>query len=150
MGLCKRYLRDHQKAEDAVQETYIQVFKSIHRLEDTSNLIAWMSRMAINNCLKELRKNRQLVFQPEDVMLEHLPNLTTSQEPMEAEELIQLLDTLPDPYRIIFNLHVVEGYSHKEISQMLKIKESNSRTKLTRARKMIQDYLVVQIKSPIV
>lgn len=146
MGLCLRYLRDHQKAEDAVQETYIQVFKAIHRLEDDSNLLAWMSRIAINICLKEIRKNKMLIFQLDESVAEQVADVVTEQNQLEADELLAVLDTLPDAYRIIFNLHVIEGYSHQEISTMLNIKESNSRTKLTRARKMLQDYLVVQTK----
>lgn len=150
MGLCMRYLRDHQKAEDAVQETYIQVFKSIHRIDTDSEIMAWMSRIAINTCLKELRKNKMLVFQMEDSILENIPEVQLEETWTNADELLTLMDNIPPAYRIIFNLHVIEGYSHREISQMLKIRESNSRTKLTRARKMIQDYLVVQTKKSIV
>ena len=150
MGLCVRYLRDRQKAEDAVQETFIQVFKSVHQIDEEGNLIGWMSRIAINNCLKEIKKSKRMVFTEETLHLENLPVMPEIDRKMKTEELLAILDNLPPAYRIVFNLHLVEGYSHKEISEMLDIQESASRTKLTRARKMLQNYLVVHPRKSVV
>lgn len=150
MGLCVRYLRDRQKAEDAVQETFIQVFRSVNQFDDSGNLIAWMSRIAINTCLKEIKKSKRMVFTEQTLHIENLPVMPDIDRKMKTEELLSILDNLPAAYRIVFNLHLVEGYSHKEISVMLDIRESTSRTKLTRARKMLQDYLFVQPKKSIV
>ncbi len=150
MGLCVRYLRDRHKAEDAVQETFIQVFRSVHQFDASGNLIAWMSRIAINICLKEIKKSKRMVFTEQNLHLETLPVMPEIDRKMNTEELLTILDNLPAAYRIVFNLHLVEGYSHKEISEMLDIRESTSRTKLTRARKMLQDYLFVQPKNSIV
>jgi RNA polymerase sigma-70 factor (ECF subfamily) len=69
---------------------------------------------------------------------------------LNAEDIMALLDTLPQHYRIIFNLNIIEGYSHKEISEILDIQESHSRTKLTRAKKMIQELYLVNYKKSIV
>lgn len=150
MGICMRYLSDRPRAQDALQETYILVFRSIHRFEETGTLKAWLSKIAVNCCLKELRKNKSLRFAPEDLSLEQIPEMPGIYEQLEAEDLLRLLDMLPAHYRIIFNLHVIEGYSHKEISDMCGIQESLSRTKLTRARKILQEHFTTQIKKSIV
>ena len=150
MGTCVRYLRDRQKAEDAVQETYIQVFKSIHRFEETGTLTAWMSKIAINCCLKELRKGNRLSFSEEDVVFEKLIEQPEIYDKLSAEEILLALDKLPQHYRVIINLHVIEGYTHKEISEMLGIGESLSRTKLTRARKLLQEDYLFTLKKSIV
>jgi RNA polymerase sigma factor (sigma-70 family) len=150
MGICVRYLRDHQKAEDAVQETYILVFQSISGFDPTGNLAGWMSRIAINCCLKELRKSRRLSFSEEDTAFDQLYEMPQVYDKLTSEYILSLLDNLPHHYRIIFNLYSIEGYNHKEISEMLGIQESLSRTKLTRARKMLQEYYIVNQKKSIV
>lgn len=146
MGLCVRYLRDHQKAEDAVQETFIQVFRNVRRFDETGSLVAWMSRIAINCCLKELRRSRKLSFPGDEMDTEQAFDLPAGYENLKAEDILRLLDQLPEHLRVIFNLHVIEGYSHREIGEMLGIQESLSRTKLTRARKMVQTYYLINGK----
>ena len=150
MGTCMRYLRDLQKAEDAVQETYIQVFKAIHRFDESGSLIAWMNRIAINTCLKELRKAKRLIFNEKVIVFENHIQLPDVYEKLTSEDLLILLDSLPVAYRIIFNLYVIEGYSHKEISKILNIQVSHSRTKLTRARDMLQEIYFVHLKKSVV
>lgn len=150
MGVCMRYLRDRQKAEDAIQESYIQVFKSIHQFELTGSLGGWMVRIAVNNCLKALRKHERLHFTPEHLDNDKTQSLPDVYDKLNADDLLQLLDTLPAHYRVIFNLYAIEGYTHREIADMLGIAESLSRTKLTRARKLMQDYFIVQVKKSIV
>lgn len=150
MGVCVRYLRDHQKAEDALQDTYVLAFRSIHRLDTKATLKAWLCRIAINCCLKELRKSKHLRFTAEDVAPENIPEMPGIYEQLEAEDLLKMLDILPEHYRVIFNLNIIEGYSHTEISDILGIQESLSRTKLTRARKMLQEYFTVHFHKSIV
>lgn len=149
-GVCVRYLRDHQKAEDVLQETFIQVFKTIHRFENKGSLEGWLYRIAVNACLKELRKTKRLSFPEEETMFDQLIEWPEAYDKLNAEDILVLLDRLPEHYRIIFNMNVIEGYTHKEISTMLGIQESLSRTKLTRARKMLQDYYFIYSKKSIV
>ena len=70
MGTCMRYVRDRQKAEDVLQETYIRVFKSIHKYEETGTLSAWLTKIAVNCCLKELKKNKRISFKEEELHFE--------------------------------------------------------------------------------
>lgn len=150
MGTCMRYLRDMQKAEDALQETYIQVFKSIHKFEETGSLVAWITRIAINCCLKELRKAKWLTFTEDELVFENKIQLPEVYDKLTSDDLLMLLDKLPVSYRIIFNMNVIEGYTHKEISELLGIQVSHSRTRLTRARDMLQEIYFVQYKKSIV
>ena len=150
MGICMRYLRDRQKAEDAVQETYIHVFKSIHRFDESGSLTGWMGRIAINTCLKELRKAKRLVFTEEVDLFERRIQMPDVYEKLTSEDLLLLLDRLPLAYRIIFNLYVIEGYTHKEISKILDIQVSHSRTRLTRARDMLQEIYFIHLKKSVV
>jgi RNA polymerase sigma factor (sigma-70 family) len=150
MGICVRYLRDHQKAEDALQETFIQVFRSIQKFDGAGSLAGWMYRIAVNCCLKELRKTRQLSFPEEETVFEQLIEWPEVYDKLNAEDIMNLLDALPQHYRIIFNLNIIEGYSHKEISELLGIQGSHSRTKLTRAKKMIQEIYLLHYKKSVV
>ena len=150
MGTCMRYMRDRQKAEDIVQETYIRVFKSMHRYEETGTLTGWLTKIAINGCLKELRKTKLISFKEEELSFDHSIAMPDVYEKLSAEDLLNMMDRLPGPYRIIFNLNIIEGYSHKEIAEMLGIEVSLSRTKLTRARKMLQEYYFIHFKKSIV
>lgn len=150
MGICMRYVRDRQKAEDILQETYIRVFKSVHKYEESGTLTGWLIKIAVNFCLKELKKNKRLSFKEEELHFEKAIELPDVYDKLSTEDLLLILDRLPGPYRIIFNLNVIEGYSHKEIADMLGIQVSLSRTKLTRARKMLQEYYLIQFKKSIV
>ena len=150
MGTCMRYVRDRQKAEDIVQETYIRVFKSIHKYEETGTLSGWLTKIAVNCCLKELKKNKRIGFKEEELLFENSMELPDVYEKLSTEDLLAMLDRLPDHYRIIFNMNIIEGYTHKEIADMLGIQVSLSRTKLTRARKMLQEYYSIQFKKSIV
>ena len=150
MGTCMRYVRDRQKAEDILQETYIRVFKSIHKYEETGTLTGWLNKISVNCCLKELKKNKRLSFKEEELLFEKSIELPDVYNKLSTEDLLVMLDRLPGPYRIIFNLNIIEGYAHKEIAEMLGIQVSLSRTKLTRARKMLQEYYLIQFKKSIV
>jgi RNA polymerase sigma-70 factor (ECF subfamily) len=143
-------MRERQKAEDILQETYIRVFKSIHKYEETGTLAGWLTKIAVNGCLKELKKNKRLSFQEEELLLDRAIELPDVYEKLSADDLLTMLDRLPASYRIIFNLHIIEGYTHREISDMLGIQVSLSRTKLTRARKMLQEYYFIHYKKSIV
>jgi RNA polymerase sigma-70 factor (ECF subfamily) len=109
-----------------------------------------MCKIAVNCCLKELRKTKRLSFTEEETVFDQLVEMPDVIEKLKVEDIIRLMDKLPQHYRIIFNLHIVEGYSHREISEMLGIQESLSRTKLTRARKMVQEFYFIHNKKSIV
>lgn len=140
MAMALRYLRHNAAAEDAVQESFIKVFQSIHKYDHKDLLYPWLSRICVNQCLKELR-NKVISFYPE-----HTLEVSEMQDiqPTEGyeDDMQKALNNLPEAYRIVFNLNVADGYAHAEIAQMLGITESTSRVYLTRARAILKSNLL--------
>jgi len=147
-SVCLRYMADQAKAKDVLQETFIRVFKSIKSFDSSKGaLSSWMRRIAINQCLKTIEKDK--------IKFTHLSvdyNNSVSIEPsvihnMEAEDLMKVIQTLPDGYRQVFNLSVIEGYSHKEIANKLGIQEVSSRSNLSRAKNILKNKLIALKKT---
>ncbi len=138
-GICLRYMNDEFEANDVLQECFIKIFNSIGNYENIGSFEAWITRIAVNTSLMALRKNKSLVRFLEP--LTEIDKIVVS--PIESEinekDILEMLKKLPHHYRVIFNLAVIEGYKHSEIAEMLDIPESTSRTKLTRARKKMQE-----------
>lgn len=135
---CYRYLKSKEDAEEIVSDGFIKVFQNLitFHYKDLKSLEAWIKRIMINECLMFLRK-RKISFLDESKAL-NIESGNRSDSELEAKEIYDLILSLPAGYRTIFNLYVLEGYSHKEISQMLKISEGTSRSQLTKARIVLQ------------
>ncbi len=142
MGVCLRYCRDRETARDLLHDGFLKVFTHMDDFEGKGSLEGWIRRIMVNTALEYLRKQ-----QDENNLLEvdEVYGLAGSEvdalDQLEAEELISLIQRLPDTYRTVFNLFAVEGYSHKEIAEVLSITESSSRVYLTRARQLLQEML---------
>jgi len=138
-GLCLRYTRDQQEAEDILQEGFIKIFEHIGQLNKYSSLEAWMKKIMINIAIEKFR-NKRLTTSYEDI--HEIPELiekTKALDHIGEEELLKMIKELSPQYRIVFNLYVIEGYSHKEISQQLNISEGTSKSNLSRARSILQE-----------
>jgi RNA polymerase sigma factor (sigma-70 family) len=142
--LCLRYIRDEDEVQDILVEGFMKVFNSLKKLEyrDEYSLEAWIRKIMVNECLMRLRKKKKILFiDYSDVKTEPVqPGI----DGLEAAEIIDLIQTLPEGYRTIFNLYVIDGYSHKEISELLGISESASRSQLTHARNKLKKLLKLQ------
>lgn len=137
---CLRYCRNEADAQDALQEGFTRVFKNLDRYNYSGSLEGWMRRIVINCSLTLIKKrNKHLAVEAKDYMAADLR--PSPIDDMGAEEIHELVRSLPDGYRTVFNLNVVEGYSHKEIAEMLGCGESTSRTQLLKARRMLQALL---------
>ena len=138
LTVCRRYARHHMEAEDFAQDGFIKVFKYIRQFKGESALGTWIRRIMINNALKHISKS---AFKKEQIGIEI--NYDKNIDPgtyakLSAEEIMKLIEELPRGYRVVFNLYAIEGYSHKEIADMLNIGESTSRSQLLKARRMLQ------------
>ena len=139
MATALRYTGDNDTAEDIVQEAFIKIFGSLHQYAAQGTLAGWVHRITVNVALEYLRSNNILMnsIDTEEVM--QLPALDDSViEKMSADELLAVIASLPVGFRTVFNMYAVEGYSHKEISQILGIQESTSRSQYLRAKAYIQ------------
>jgi len=141
MTVCRRYSYDEASAKDILQETFIRIFTAIDKYKPTGSFEAWMRKIAVRNSLQWLKKQkiRFAPFNPDE-------RETLSEDPeifgtLEIESVIEEIQGLTNSLRVVFNLNVIEGYSHKEIAEMLHISESSSRVHLTRARAILQQRL---------
>ena len=136
--VCRRYCREDFLAKEALQEGLIRIFKSIDSFNsEKGNLLPWMKKIVSNEALKILKKNGSVYSL--DIGAIELPSIEANAiDILQEEGLIHLIQKLPSGYREVFNMYVMDGYSHKEIAEVLQISESTSRSQLTRAKKWLQ------------
>jgi len=138
-GVCLRFAGNPSEAEDILQDGFIRVYGNLHHFRFEGSLEGWIRRTMINTAINHYKK--QLKFQQE-VELNEATTLATIQEDglskISREELLHIIQGLPTGYRTVFNLFVIEGYTHKEIGIMLGISENTSKSQLSRARGVIQ------------
>ncbi len=140
-SVCKRYERSQTNLQDLVQEALILIFNNIEQCRGEEKIfMGWCRRIAINVCLQKIRK-KNLPLETLDMIGADpgVPPGIFSQ--MGVEDILQVLDNLPENQRLVFNLSVLDGYSHAEISREMNIAESHSRALLTRARAALQDLI---------
>ena len=142
MAICLRYANDNMDAEDMLQESFTRIFKHINQFKFEGSFEGWMRRIVVNVALKHLQKKRIRFTEIQDNNNSNpqLPSYAYSS--LGEEELMKLIGQLPDGYRMVFNLNVIEGYSHEEIAGMLGIQASTSRSQLVKARKMLQSQIL--------
>mgnify|MGYP001801682792 CR=1 FL=1 len=128
--------------KDVMQEIYIEIFSSLSKFDPTKGEIKyWVKSIAIHKILNYQRK-KGLEWVDKEILPEYESYMPSVSEKYDAEYLLKLISFLPDGYRTVFNLSVVDGYSHKEIGQLLGISESSSRSQLSRAKKLLQEKLL--------
>ncbi|MDA3614160.1 RNA polymerase sigma factor [Polluticaenibacter yanchengensis] len=146
MATCLRYARDSHQAEDFLQMGFIRVFECIHQYKAEGSFEGWMRRVFSSIAIRELSKIKMQFVEIGQNEIEFTEPSGALQK-MSEGEIIKLISTLPDGYRIVFNLYAIEGYSHDEIAEMLSIKASTSRSQLVKARKMLQEKIINQQKA---
>jgi len=143
MGVCLRYGKDRADAEDILQEGFFKVFCDLKQFSGTGPLGAWIRRVMVNTALMHVRKNKNKLFP--SVELEKVEYMQASDEDLfskfRMKALVQMIQQLPDGYRMVFNMYVIEGYSHKEIAKQLGISESTSKSQLSRAKMTLRQLL---------
>lgn len=142
MGVCRRYLRVREEAEDCTQEAFIKVFQNLEKYSGEGSFEGWVRRLTVNESLQFIRKNKKFSFDEDiDNHQDYIPATDSILGNIQTEELLQLLNKLPDSKKIIFNLYAIEGYSHKEIGEMLGVTEGTSKSQLFRAKAYLADLL---------
>ena len=141
-GVCMRYASGFHEAEDWLQEGLIQIFKDLYQYKPTGALGAWMRKVMVNVCLQHIRKKKNLFHTIEvDIVAETYEADDQLFAKYRQEALVNMIQQLPEGYRAVFNLYVMEEFSHKEIAEELGISESASRSQLTRAKAMLRKML---------
>ena len=139
--LCRRYTDNPDDAKDLMQETLIQALDKMvtYRYSGKGSLYGWISRIAINRALNQIRRKRWKMVSL-DLREDSIPDPTEEEVAMiPQEKLLEWIARLPDVRRAVFNLYCIDGYSHKEIAEMLKISEKGSAGMLAKARKQLKE-----------
>jgi RNA polymerase sigma-70 factor (ECF subfamily) len=143
LSVCYRFAQNREDAEDMLQEGFIKVFTQIHTFQNKGAFEGWIRRIMVHTCINFLKKNKKFA---ESVDLDHASSVFIKEEAipsvMQARQIIECIRLLPVGYRTVLNLYALEGYSHKEIGEMLDIEESTSRSQYTRARTMLEGILI--------
>jgi RNA polymerase sigma-70 factor (ECF subfamily) len=141
LGVCRRYLSNTMEAEDAMIRTLYKALTSLDSLRDASQLKAWLRRIATNECLMDIRKHKQVFWEDLDAVPELTNNQPTILDKLMENDLLKLLHHLPEGYRTIFNLYVLDGFNHREIGELLGISLHTSKSQLLHARKKLAGML---------
>jgi RNA polymerase sigma-70 factor (ECF subfamily) len=146
LSVCMRYINDKDEAEDILQEGFIKIFAHISHFRNEGSLEGWMRRIFVNTALSVLR-SKQIKFTEsiDNHAVKHQVEPSVFDK-ISSQEIFEMIRTLPNGYRVVFNLFAIEGYSHKEIADMLNITESTSRTQFLKARNALKEkFLCKQI-----
>lgn len=143
LAVCYRYAHNREDAEDMLQEGFIKVFLQIHTFENRGAFEGWIRRIIVHTCINILKKNKKF---NESVDIIHANSIQVREDSVssivQAKQVVECIRMLPIGYRTVLNLYAVEGFSHREIAQMLDVEESTSRSQYTRAKNMLEDILI--------
>lgn len=146
---CRRYCSSDYDAEELVQQGFILIFQNLKKFQNRGSFEGWMKHIMINNAINYYRKEKRYatmitVHDSNDVQLEDYQYDILSK--LSSDEIIAHVNRLPELYKTVFCLHVIDGYSHKEIADILNLKESSSRSALTRAKNKLKQTLSFELK----
>lgn len=136
-GLCLKYSRNYQEAQDNLQNGFITIFEKIDQYQFKGSFEGWLKRIIINTALQTYRQKNVL-----NLVTNEFPeteDIEVKDEEISLDYLLQLIQDLPTRYRMVFNLYVLDGYAHKEIADLLKITEGTSKSNLSRARVILRN-----------
>lgn len=143
LSVCYRFAQNREDAEDMLQEGFIKVFTQMHTFQNKGAFEGWIRRIVVHTCINFLKKYKKF---NENVDLAYANYLQVSEETvpsiMQARQIIECIRLLPLGYRTVLNLYALEGYSHREIGEMLGIEESTSRSQYTRSKAMLESILI--------
>lgn len=140
LSVCRLYISDLHHAEDVMSTGFVKVFKNLHRFEHQGSFEGWVRRIMVTTAIDFLRQQKHIEFSTD--VIEHyevidMPSLTE----WSVEELQEMIDELPEGYKLVFTMHVIEDYTHKAIAETLNITEATSRSQLFKARRLLKTKL---------
>lgn len=143
LAIAMRYVSDKAEAEDILQEGFLKIFTKIKQFSGSGSFEGWMKRIMVNTAIGNYRKNLKHYHHHDitDIRETDIEEYTIYDAEFTGEELFNVIRSLPEGYRMVFNLYAIEGYKHKEIAEMLTIDITTSKSQFSRARKLIQKKL---------
>jgi len=140
LSVCRQYVKDIHKAEDVMITAFMKVFANLESFSHSGSFEGWIRRIMVNECISFLRVQKKVHYTEEEYFFEE--SYDEINEQFSVEQIQNLIDNLPDGYRMVFNLYAVEGYKHQEIAGMLGISEGTSKSQLSHARKLLQQQIL--------
>ena len=135
LGVCMRYAKCTEQAEDVLQDGFIKVFSKLNDFKHDGSLEGWIRRIMVNTSLDQIRKENKLLGNTSIDSVDYkLQNNAFVLENLAAKDLMKMVQSMPVGYKVVFNMFAIEGYSHKEISEHLGISENTSKSQYSRAR----------------
>ena len=139
LSVCRQYVKDIHQAEDIMITAFMKVFSNLKNFQHNGSFEGWIRRIMVNECISHIRVQKKVSFIEDENYFEESFNNIESR--FSVDDIQFLIDSLPDGYKIVFNLYAIEGYKHKEISSMLGITEGTSKSQLSHARKMLKEQI---------
>ncbi|GAA3635428.1 RNA polymerase sigma factor [Flavivirga jejuensis] len=142
LSVCRYYIKDLQQAEEVMLNGFFKVFSNLKSFKNEGSFEGWIRRIMIRESISFLRQKKQIAFSVEyfENNNEHTNNINTN---IEVAEIQQLIDELPEGYKMVFVMYAIEGYKHYEIAEILNITEGTSKSQLFKARKLLQEKIKV-------
>ena len=142
LAVCMRYAKDRMEAEDVLQMGYVKIFQKVKDYRGEGSFEGWIRRIMVNTAIESYRKNlRMLSIVPIEDAYEQ-PSTGFDYSSLGMQDLMKVIQKLADGYRMVFNMYIIEGYSHKEIAETLGITEGASKSQLSRARAILQQEII--------
>ncbi len=135
-SVCLKYSRNYPEAEDNLQDAFLTIFKSVGQFKAKGSFEGWMKRITVNTVLQKYRKQRVFNLSNEEQIEEKI-EVEIEDQAIPLDFLLKIIQELPDRYRLVFTMYVLDDYPHKEISKMMNISEATSKSNLSRARKIL-------------
>lgn len=139
LSVCRLYVKDVHQAEDIMITAFMKVFTGLRNFENKGSFEGWIRRIMINECISHIRVHKKVSFIEDEFYTEDAFNNIESN--FNVDDIQFLIDSLPEGYKMIFNLYAIEGYKHKEIADMLGINEGTSKSQLSHARRILQEQI---------
>ncbi|WP_298495763.1 RNA polymerase sigma factor [uncultured Algibacter sp.] len=138
LSVCKYYIKDLQQAEEAMLNGFFKVFSNLKHFKNKGSFEGWIRRIMVRESISFLRQQKNIEFPAETLKFnnDYSNNIKTN---IEVAEIQQLIDSLPNGYKVVFVMYAIEGYKHHEIAELLNISQGTSKSQLFKARKMLQE-----------
>jgi RNA polymerase sigma-70 factor (ECF subfamily) len=141
-GICCRYVGIVDQAEDIMISGFMKIFDKIYQYKGEGSFEAWMTRIMVNESLSYIRRNKNMWLNVSIESADREPDYSMADSHLDSEQALSMIDELPIGYRTVFNLFVMEGYSHKEIGELLQITEGASKSQLSRAKAQLKSKIL--------
>ena len=140
LSVCRNYIKDIHQAEDVLVISFMKVFSNLKKFEFKGSFEGWIRRIIVNECISYIRVQKKVLFIDDENYFDD--SFVDFEGQFSIEDIQFLIDSLPDGYKMVFNLYAIEGFKHKEISELLGINEGTSKSQLSHARKFLQEQII--------